>query len=51
MDHKAAAHLRVLQAHLGKQTVAALMVYTQLLKRMQVRTPRVFPATVSLEIY
>jgi len=51
MDPKAAERLKQMVEQLGQQHVAALMVYTQLLKRMQIRTLRVFPASVLPEAY
>jgi hypothetical protein len=51
MDPKAAERLKQMVEQLGQQNVAALMVYTQLLKRMQIRTLRVFPASVLPEAY
>mgnify|MGYP001241769959 CR=1 FL=1 len=52
MDPKAAAaHLQHLEAQLGKQNVAAMMVYTQLLKRMQMTPPLVYFTTVAPEVY
>ena len=44
-------HLRNLEAQLDKENVAAMLVYTQLLKRMQVCPPVVYFTTVDFDAY
>lgn len=51
MDPRAAEHLRKqLEAQLGKQNVAAMLIYTQLLKRLNMNPPRVYFTSVAPEV-